>query len=379
MSKTITRLALAVAVLATSLAGVALAQPGKADSIDFINRATKKTESIKAQIIDESPGGVKIKVREGKKDSERVIPAADIVYIQYSGTDINPLEYRKGFSKEENANKEADKTKRGKLLSDALSEFGKMERGIKTRNEARRYLQYKAAMVAVRMAQDDPAKADDALKLLKAFTAENRSSWQILPALEMQARMLEDAGGKEDEARETYEALARLPDVPKEIARRSEILVGKLYLRAGKHAEAQKRLEGLLATLSADDAEKPFVEAYMAEARIGQGTIDGLDKQLAATLKATADNQLRGVLHNLLGEYHLKKGAPAEAFWHFLRVDALYNEVPEEQAPALFHLGSLFDTVKKDPIRGRECHRRLAGKAFEGTRYQKLLPKEKGE
>ncbi len=375
MGKGLRAFALAVVVLATACAGVAWGQGAKSDSITFTNRATKKEETIKGQITEEGPGGIKVKIREGKKESERVIPAGDITYIEYMGVDINPIEYRKGFSKEINASREADKTKRDKLFGDAVSEFTARAAAIKTRSEARRYLQFKAAMVLVRLAQDDPARADDAMKRLKEFTADNRSSWQILPALETLARMLEDAG-KEDDAREAYEALARLSDIPKEVTRRSEILVGRLYLRAGKPAEAQKRLEALLTTLSAGDAEKPFVEAYLAEAKIGLGKVDGLDRQLADTLKSTGDNQLRGVVHNLLGEYHLKKSAPEEAFWHFLRVDALYNEVPEEQARALYHLGTLFDKVKKDPVRGRECFRRLAGKAFDGTRYQKLAKAE---
>jgi hypothetical protein len=378
MGKAVRVTSLTVLVLAWAGAGLVLAQAGKTDSISYINRATKKEETIKAQITEESPAGVKVKIREGKKESEKLIPAADITYIEYTVSDLSAIDFRRGFSKEANALKEADKAKREKLLAEAALEFSTRERAIKSRSEARRYLQFKSAMTLARLAQDDPSRAEDALKRLMEFTKENRSSWQIVPALETQARMLEEAG-KEDEAREAYEALALLPDIPREVTRRSEVLMAKLYLRAGKPAEAQKRLELLNAGLSAADAEKPFVEAYLAEARLGQGKLDGLDRQLASTLKSTSDNQLRAVLHNLLGELHLKKGANEEAFWHFLRVDALYNEVPEEQARALFHLGTLFDKVRKDPVRGRECHRRLAGKAFEGTRYQKMLPKGAGE
>ena len=65
-----------------------------------------------------------------------------------------------------------------------------------------------------------------------------------------------------------------------------------------------------------------------------------------------------------------------QALWQYLRVDALYGEDVEEQAKALYHLVGLFDKVKKDPIRGKECAARLLDKRFAGTAYQRLLMQE---
>ncbi|MBY0228648.1 MAG: hypothetical protein K2W96_05140, partial [Gemmataceae bacterium] len=172
-----------------------------------------------------------------------------------------------------------------------------------------------------------------------------------------------------------------LPDIPKETARQSEVLVAKLYLRKGKPDEAEKRLEALARGLSAGDADKPFIDAYLAEARIALGgeKAKAMEKPLQESLKATADGPLRGVLHNLLGEVALKDGKNESAFWHFLRVDAMYNDLLEEQGRALHHLSTLFDTVKKDPARAKDCLRRLAGKGFEGTRYHKAAKKKLDE
>jgi hypothetical protein len=64
---------------------------------------------------------------------------------------------------------------------------------------------------------------------------------------------------------------------------------------------------------------------------------------------------------------------PGHGPLHHLRVDAPYNEDPEEQAKALYYLRELFDSQKRDPIRAKECARRLqADKRLAGTVYQRL-------
>ena len=165
--------------------------------------------------------------------------------------------------------------------------------------------------------------------------------------------------------------------MPKELKQESEILVGRLLLRGSKYEAAEKRLAKLAEGLSEGDAQKPFVQAYLAEAKIGQNKLEGVAKDLDNVIKGTSDGRLRGVAFNLLGDLHGKAGKLDDAFWAYLRVDALYNDDPEEQAKALYHLSALFDKVKKDPARGEECIKRLRDKRFAGTAYQKLLPPDK--
>src|SRR5262249_25845884 len=152
---------------------------------------------------------------------------------------------------------------------------------------------------------------------------------------------------------------ADVPDVPRALKQESAVLVGRLLLRGGKPADAQQRLEKLLATMSAEGAQRPFGQAYRAESKISQGRRTGVDRARAGVNQNVSDTRLRGVAYNLLGDYYRKKGQPQEAFWAYLRVDALYNEDAEAQAKALYHLAKLFDEVKKDPIRGKDCLRRL--------------------
>jgi hypothetical protein len=342
----------------------------RADIVYFKNRATKKEDEYRGTIEEENPVGIKIKLKAGKMEIKEV-PTQDIVRVVYETPDVDPVTFRAPFNKERSARGMTRPKQREKALVEAMDGYIKLGAALRGRPNARRYIQYKIAEVAVLQAQDDPTKVDNAIKLLMDFKQDGKSSWLALPALKTLARLQEDAG-RTDDARKTYEELADLPDVPREMRQESEILVGRLLLRGGKPADAEKRLEKLNATMSEGDSQRPLVQAYLAEARIGQNKMDTVEKDLKQLIRGTTDNRVRGVAYNLLGDFYIKKGQGDDAFWSYLRVDAMYNDDVEEQAKALFRLSTLFDKVKKDPIRGKECADRLQGKRFMGTIYQKL-------
>ena len=371
----IMRGAVLAGLVLAALAGQGAGQGTRANAeVRYMDRAAKKEVKVKCRIVEENPGGIKISVREGKKEVVKQIAPDVIVHVLYPSE--NAILYNKGFNKERIAAAAKTAKDRVRLQGEAVAEYLRTEEGLKGRPEARRYLQYRAAMAGVKLGTLDPSRAAEGLKRLKEFAAEHRGGWEILPALKTLARLQEDSD-KPGEARQTYEQIAGLSDIPKELARQSALLVSKLYLREGKPAEAQKRLEAVASKLSPGDSDKPYVEAYLAECRIAQGQLAGVEKSLAGLAKEASDPRLLGVLHNVMGEAALKASKPEDAFWHFLRVDALYNEDPEEQARALYRLAPLFDKVKKDPVRGKECLRRLAGKALEATRYAKQAKAEK--
>ena len=349
------------------------AQPDRKtlDRIYILDPATKKEDDVYGKIEQESPVGLKVKVRKGKEDQLVTIPSSQILRVYYYTPDVLVTDYNRGFINEANWERATDKKKRAELFSKALDGFRDTERQLNVRPEAKRYLQYRIAMLLVNASKEDASKREEAIKALQQFTSGNRTSFTIVNALITQAQLLEEAN-RLDEARESYEALSRLPEVPPAVTRQGELLVGKMYLRLGKYAEAQKRFSALASKLNPNDADKPFVDVYLTESLIGQGKMDGAEKTLLAVLQASEDARLRALAHNLLGEWHLKKGKQEEAFWHFLRVDALYPEDAEEHSRALFHLATLFDKVKKDPNRADEAKRRLFGEAYKATRYQKI-------
>src|SRR5258708_4668484 len=73
------------------------------DDVTYHDRVTKKTNvRIKGTIKQESPAGVKVEVKEGKKLVVKQIAAADIQNIVYK-TNESPIDYRKPFGLEARA------------------------------------------------------------------------------------------------------------------------------------------------------------------------------------------------------------------------------------------------------------------------------------
>jgi tetratricopeptide (TPR) repeat protein len=284
-----------------------------------------------------------------------------------------PADYRKPFNAEEKALKATKAAERIAGLEKAADLYRELDKDVKDHPNARRYVQYRLAKVAVLLAQEEPAKTEEAIKALEAYRTANPTGWEITLALKELARLQEESG-KIDDARKSYEALVEIPDLPREAKQESEILVGRLLLRGRKYTEAEKRLTALNKRLAPNDPQRGYVQAYLAESQMGQNNLGPVEAQLKDALKGSIDPRLCGVVHNLLGDYYRKKNLDEEAFWHYLRVDALYNDDAEEQAKALYYLGTLFDKVKRDKVRAEECTNRLLDKRFQGTAYQKLVP-----
>jgi tetratricopeptide (TPR) repeat protein len=363
-------LAAGLGVLALSAGGTARGQ----DKIDYYDRTLKKQASVVGAIEGESPASIKIKLK-GRDGGVRAIPAVDVVEVRYKVKGVTDLEWRQPFGAEGRAVRETGK-RRAALLTKALEGYKLLDGQVSASPSAQRYIRFKIAQVQALLAQDNPAMTADAIKALAAYKRAYPSGWEIVPALK-QLGQLQEASGQVDEARKTYEELADLPGVPKEMKQESDLLVARLYLRGGKYAEAEKRLEGLSKALGRDDPQRAFIMAYLADSQMGQGNLKQAEAQLREAIRSSSNPRLRGLAYNLLGDYYVKAGKPDEAFWQYLRVDVMYNEDVEEQARALYHLRTLFDKVKRDPIRARECANRLLDKRFAGTLYQRRAKDEK--
>jgi tetratricopeptide (TPR) repeat protein len=359
------------AVLGVTVLGAVQAQ----DVVEYRDRAQKKPTEVSGTIEKETAVGLQIKGKgkEEKAVKTRVIPADDIIHITYSVKGLNAAEYRRPFFAEAKALGATRARDRLTGLESAVDQLKGLQKDLKDHPAALRYVQYRIAKLAVLLAQEDPTKTEDAIKALEAYRTANPGGWEITVALKELARLQEETG-KIDEARKSYEALVDLPDLPREAKLESEILVSKLLLRGRKFPDAEKRLKTLEKNLPPDDPQRAYVRAYLADSQLGQNNLAQVEAQLKEALKDSVDPRLRGVVHNLLGDYYRKRNQDEEAFWHYLRVDALYNDDAEEQAKALYHLSVLFDKVKRDPMRAEQCATRLLDKRFQGTTYQKLVP-----
>ena len=332
-----------------------------------------KDVNLSGTIQDETPAGVKIKVG---KDIQLISPE-DIRYIGYDvkgAPDVDPLAFGQLHGKEDQAMSLSGDERR-KALEEAMTGYKKLEKQLKSSPNAQRYVQYRMAMLAVDQAKDDPSKTAAAVEALNAFRSLNGAGWEIVPATKTVARLLEESGDKKG-AQDAYDELGRNPDVPPEIRLNVNLLVARRMLQNGKYDEAEKKLSSVLADTK-DEKQREYVQVYLTGAQVAQGNVKDTEKPLRDAIKAAGgDDKLRALAFNTLGDYYQQAKQPGEAFWQYLRVDVLYSQDPEEHARALYNLGKLFDTVRGDAQRSKECLDRLKDKSLEGTEYQARAIKE---
>jgi hypothetical protein len=341
------------------------------EEVKVLDHLTNKESVVKGAIESEGPEGIKIKVGNEAK----LIPAADIRYVQYKLVNVKNYEYSAPFTAEAKAldptTKPADKPKR---LAEAQALFETLAPKLAKEPSAARFIQFKVIQVAVLQAKDDPTQIEPTIKLLMAFKKEHDKGWEIVPALKLLARMQEDKGDIA-EARQTYLDLAKIPNLPKEVKQEADLLVAQLSLRSGKIDDAEEILDGLRTSLPATDPQRPFALVYLAQAQLSLNKLNDVETNLKAALAASSEPAVKCLAHNTLGDYYRKKNQNEEAFWEYLRVDALYPQDRNEHAKALYYLWKLFADVKKDKVKSQEYLDKL--KLLEDTEYAKKVAAEK--
>lgn len=347
-------------LLLTAVAGLLVVGAGLAQDAE-VTVAGKK-DPLKGTIQEEGPAGIKIKVGQEVLD----LPALSIRQVKYKTREVTAIDYGRPFIREERAlRKDTRPKERASLLESALQGYRELDGQLLAVPAAHRYMQFKIAEVLALQAQDDPAKADAAVAALSAFQKDFPSGWEVAPALKLLARLQEQKGDAAGEL-ETYRSLAKVPGIAPEVRQESTVLVARALLRGGKPAEAERELKGL-------GLQRPDVQVALAQCRLAQGQLGDVEAPLRKALQDTSDAAVRAAAHNLLGDYYQAKGQPGAAFWEYLYVDTLYPQDRDEHAKALYHLSTLFDKVKNDRERAKQCADRLKGQEFAGTLYQQRL------
>jgi tetratricopeptide (TPR) repeat protein len=353
-------------------AGPALGQ--NTDSIEYLDAMKKKAEVV-GVIQEETPAGIKIKERNEVK----LIPALAVTQVTYRHAKLIKSEFRHPFTSEfkaGNATKQADKIR---LLGEALLEFEQLAKDVKDTPNAYRYVQFKVALVKVHLAQlepDNKARLATALAAMAKYKDDFPNGWEIVPCLTTLAKLYEEQSQPE-KARETYEALLLLPDVPKEIRREGDLLVAQMMVRGKQYLEAEKKLKSLSETLAADDPQRTLVQVYLVETQIAQDKLDQVQPALNAILDSSSDPRVRATAHNYMGDFYRKKKQDDEAVWHYLKVDVLYSEDKDQHAKALYYLYKLFDSAQGNKVRSQQCLERLTDKAFDGNEFYRMARAEK--
>jgi tetratricopeptide (TPR) repeat protein len=208
----------------------------------------------------------------------------------------------------------------------------------------------------------------------KAFA----DGWELVPALQLLARLQEEKGDTEA-AGQAYADLAEVPGITAAMKLDSQLHGARLLLSAKKFTDAEIKLKQLASAMPADDPQRTHVEVYLAQSQIAQERLDGIEKKLKDAIAASEDKKLRALAHNALGDYYRAKKEMELAFWEYLKVETMYDVDRDEEAKALYWLSKLFDQPKNDIDRAKDCLTKLQGQRFDGTPYQRMAASEKKE
>jgi tetratricopeptide (TPR) repeat protein len=341
------------------LACLATAVPAPAqDTIRYLDRKAMKETTAAGTIQDENPSAVSYKPGGGAGTKE--IPALDITDVIYEVPGGVRLTYRSAVGEETKANNPTTKdNERTASLNLALKNYQEVLAKLSAEKNkfAERHVQFKIGRLLARLAEDNPEQMDAALESLANFVKKYPDGWQITQAAKVLAR-LQMSKGDPDAARKTYETLAAVDNLPKQVKQDCDFLIADALLAGKKYAEAQKLLQGIVKGLAVDDPVAVRGKIYLAECLGVSGKLPEAVTELEAIIKKTTDKNLLGAAYNALGDCYRLNGRGKDALWQYLWVDVIYHQDKQEHQRAMEQLVKLFDE-QGDKFHARQYRERL--------------------
>lgn len=303
------------------------------DRVYFRDRAADKVTDLEGDVV-ETASGVKF---TGADKKERVIPAFDLVRIEY-GT-LDPV-LKQAAAQQEN---EKDATK-------PLAYYAGKIKELATANEkTKRFLQFREAYWAAKVADAKTADADfaadgkKAVDKLLAFVKANRKTWEQWQLARTAARIAGETGdwkGADDALKE----LAGVADAPADLKADLKLMRVGYLLRGGNYPEAT----ALVGELEKETGAARERAAIYKEALAVLPAKDGADPKAAvgkidALIAKAKDPAVWATGYAALGEVYLAHKLPRDAMWSYLWVDTVYTQDKDERVRALHRLIELFD------------------------------------
>jgi TolA-binding protein len=327
---------------------------------------------LKGSIKEESPRGI---VLTGSKER---IPPDDIVDVEY---EVEPIavrlqEYRPARKAEQAAEDPAQEAKRRANLAMAIQKYEATLKALKPGQEsASRQVEFKIASLLATQENEDGVSTDTAIAKLKDFKTRHPNSWQITRALRLLGDLLL-AQKQYGEAEATFKELAGA-DVDEATREDAELRAARVSLRAGKHAEAQGKLQALVSKFPKGSLSAVRARIAQAECLSAGKKADEARTVLKQVLNETKDKSLKAAAYNALGESFVQAKLYKDALWEFLWVDEIYNQDKAERAKALYYLWFVFDQLNQ-PERAEVCRQTLVNdRQFAGSEYQRLAREKK--
>jgi predicted negative regulator of RcsB-dependent stress response len=364
---------LTTALLLGGLLGLAAGSPARAqDEVRYLDRATKKEATAKGTIQSESPSQIVVKQTPG---GAKEIPAVDVLDVIYQTSALVRFDYRGAHNSETSAYTAPTAEERKKSLASALTKYKELLPKV-TEEKPKRHIEFVLAKLQARQAEDDASERDAAIDKLAKFKKDYPDSWQITACSKLLAALQME---KKDfaAAQKTFEELAAIPNLSKEVRQEADLMTAQVLIGGKNYAEAEKKLQELMKAVPPDDPQAVRIQVSLAECLAATGKIDQAVPQVQAVIAKTADNDLKALAYNTLGDCYRLANKPEDALWAYLWVDVVYHQNRQEHAKALYHLYKLFKE-RQDEAKAKQCKDRLEkDKQFAGLEYQRLVEAEK--
>lgn len=309
-------------IVAAALAALWVAPAWAIDSI--------KTHKalVSGNVTEIGKYAVKIK-RVGDRDEE--IPTNEIEYIRLDGEPAQLNLIRGAVT--------------GGRYKDALDGLDKLkEENLKV--DIKQEIEFFRAISSARLALSGEGKLNEAGTLMNNFVKNNPTSWHYLEACEALGDLFV-AISNYPLAQQRFGELEQAPWV--DVKMRGGVLKGRAQQGEGKFDEAAATFDNVLKL--ADGQSGALIEAQKQAATIGKAVSlshAGKHAEAAKLLEeviAKADPEqaeLHALAYNALGECYRKAGNNKAALMAFLHVDILYNTYGNAHAEALSNLAQLW-------------------------------------
>ncbi len=343
---------------------VFLGSLGLAKAQDFIRYrdAEKGERETDCEILSDTPSGVRIRIRN-VKDPVEIDPGA-VLFLLGRVPTKSFSQLREPLAREELSRKEG--TEADKLAQLKLAANGADENLTKTLGTpgSRGWALYLARLRA-KLAESEPEQTDQAIALLTRERANLEAGWTVLPSM-LLLSSLQQVKGDNEGAQRTLGLLADRPGLSVQSREKVQVSRIRILIRLSKYPEATLQLAKVT-----DPANKAILQAALS---LVQGRkIPSIEATLKPAIAKATDAGLQAMGSNLLGELFLAANQREDAFWEFLRVETIFSLDRAEEAKALYHLATLFDTVRNDPTRANLCREKLKKPYFAGTEHQSML------
>lgn len=308
------------------------------DKVERRDRKTDKSVIVNGKIIEESMAGVKMKIGGAK---EEMIPGIDVQRIFYDDIPQTlKLSYNNLFINEE---KEKDQSK---VLKDYRDFATKVATTPGVNASAKRYIEYRITMLQTGLAEADDAKRE-AVRLLEAFVAAHGTSWEYPYAARALARMQLEKSDYEA-ALKTLNGLARGAAVPADIKQEAEAMLVDVLFQAKKIDDVKTKIDLAMKDPKTSDQQKARYTVYSIamESQGADAKVDAVVKKLDDVIAKTADNSLKALAYNIMGDCYMQKEKKREAMWSYLWVDVVYSQDKGEHLKAMNKLLKIFEEDK---------------------------------